>query len=261
MAATGCVRCLGALLLAVSLFVSASLARGEGALTVFAAASMADAMKEIADGFEAATGRDVAVSVAGSSLQARQIARGAPADVFVSANPGWMDWLAEKGALIAGTRGEVARNRLVLIAHGRDAPVRGIGADLDLRAMLGDGRLALALVEAVPAGIYAKAALSHLRLWESVAGRVVETGDVRAALDLVAMGAAPLGIVYATDAMAEADVTVVGTFPATSHPPIRYPGAAIEGGDGGGARAFLTHLREPSGRAVLARHGFRPPDE
>ena len=227
-------------------------------LTVFAAASLADAMAEVAARFESATGHEVAVSAAGSSALARQIQRGAPADVFVSANPGWMDLLEEEGRILPQTRIDLLRNRLVLIAHGeaagRATERAEIGPELDLAGRLGDGRLAMALVEAVPAGIYGKAALTTLGLWATVAPRVAQTDNVRAALALVATGEAPLGIVYATDAAAEDDVSVVGTFPEDAHPPIVYPAAAVS--DSAAARAFLDWLTGPAARAVFEGHGF-----
>jgi len=227
-------------------------------LTVFAAASLADAMAEIAARFEAGTGHDVVVSAAGSSALARQIQRGAPADVFVSANPGWMDLLEEEGRILPQTRIDLLRNRLVLIAHGEaagQAAARAeIGPEFDLTGRLGEGRLAMALVEAVPAGIYGKAALTSLGLWETVAPQVAQTDNVRAALALVATGEAPLGIVYATDAAAEDDVSVVGTFPEDAHPPIVYPAAAVS--DSAAARAFLDWLTGPAARAVFEGHGF-----
>ena len=224
-------------------------------LTVFAAASLTDAMAAVEAGFEAATGHEVAVSLAGSSALARQIEAGAPADVFISANPGWMDELEAAGRLAPGTRVDLLRNALVLIAHGPGAAPVEIGPGLDLAARLGEGRLAMALVEAVPAGIYGKAALERLGLWEDVAPRVAQADNVRAALALVATGAAPYGIVYATDARAEDDVTAIGTFPAETHPPILYPAAAIAGAEGPAA-AFLDYLAGPEARAAFEAEGF-----
>jgi molybdate transport system substrate-binding protein len=225
-------------------------------ITVFAAASLTNAMAEIEAGFEAATGHEVAVSLAGSSALARQIQQGAPADIFISANPGWMDALESDGLLETGTRVDLLRNSLVLIAHGPEAAPVEIGAGLDLAGLLGERRLAMALVEAVPAGIYGKAALESLGLWESVAPRVAQADNVRAALALVATGEAPYGIVYATDAVAEEDVTVIGTFPAASHPPIVYPAADLANRDVAAEAAFLDYLRGPEARAAFERQGF-----
>lgn len=237
--------------------VLAALPAAAADLTVFAAASLKTAMDEIAPAFAAETGHRVAVSLAGSSALARQIEQGAPADVFVSANPGWMDRLEAAGLIVPATRGDLLGNAVVLVAHGADAAPVEIGPELDLAGMLGDGRLAMALVDAVPAGIYGKAALESLGLWDEVAPKVAQTDNVRAALALVSAGEAPLGIVYATDAAADPDVTPIGTFPASSHPPVVYPAAAVAGGDTALAAGFLDFLRSPEAHAVFARLGFR----
>ncbi len=228
-------------------------------ITVFAAASLTGALNEVAQRFEEDTGHDVVVSFAGTSALARQISQGAPADVFISANKDWMDALASEGLVVPGTRFDLAGNRLVLIASagGQIEPVPLDDVQAALRR-LGDGRLAMALIEAVPAGIYGKAALETLGLWQSVEGRVAQTDNVRAALALVAVGAAPFGIVYASDAQVEDRVRIVATFPAASHPPIRYPAAAIAGRDTVAVRNFLTYLRGPQAQAILRRHGFTP---
>jgi molybdate transport system substrate-binding protein len=225
-------------------------------ITVFATASTANAMAEIEAGFEAATGHEVTVSLAGSSVLARQIQQGAPADIFISANPDWMDVLEQDGLLDEGTRFDLLTNAIVLIAHGHDAdPVR-IGPDLDLALLIGTGRLAMALVDAVPAGIYGKASLDSLELWDSVAAQVAQSDNVRTALALVAAGEAPFGIVFATDAVAEDDVSVIDMFPADSHPRIIYPVAGIANRDIPAKAQFLTFLRGPQARAAFARQGF-----
>mgnify|MGYP005839961595 CR=1 FL=1 len=225
-------------------------------VTAFAAASLTTAMADIETGFEAATGHDLAVSLAGSSALARQIQQGAPADVFVSANPGWMDALEADGLIAPGTRRDLLRNALVLIAHDAQHPMFEIGPDMDLAALLGDGRLAMALVAAVPAGIYGKAALHSLGQWEATAPRIVQTNNVRGALALVALGEAPYGIVYATDAAAEDAVSVIGTFPAGTHPPIVYPVAGIAGREGAAQAALLDYLQGAEARAAFERQGF-----
>lgn len=240
-------------ILALALLAAAPVVAAD--LTVFAAASLKDAMDEVEQGFEAESGLDLAVSLAGSSVLARQIEAGAPADVFISANPGWMDRLDEAGRLAPGTRRDLLRNSIVLISSDPEAPEQAIGPGTDLAAMLGGGRLAMALVDAVPAGIYGKAALSSLGLWETVAPQVAQADNVRAALALVATGEAPLGIVYATDAQAEPDVGVIGTFPEDSHPPIIYPVAQIEGA-GEAAGRFLDYLGSDAARAAFERQGF-----
>ena len=230
-------------------------------VTVFAAASLKTALDAVAAAFTDATGTETRLSYAGSSALARQIEQGAPAQVFVSANPGWMDVLDGQGLLAPGTRTNLLTNRLVLIAgQGMDVtldPVPGA----DLAAALGDGRLAMALVDAVPAGIYGKAALQSLGLWDSVAARVAQTDNVRAALALVATGEAPLGIVYATDAVAEPAVSVLGRFPAETHPPIVFPVALLTEATDPADAAFLDALHGAAARAVFERNGFRVLDD
>jgi molybdate transport system substrate-binding protein len=228
-------------------------------VTVFAAASMTEALTEIGERFEAETGHDVRLSFAGSSALARQIELGAPADIFVSANAGWMDALEGSGRIIADTRFDLTTNRMVLIAHDPATPEVEITPDLDLAGMLVGGRLAMALTEAVPAGIYGRAALESLGLWDSVAGQVAEADNVRAALMLVATGAAPLGIVYYSDAVSAPQVAMLGVFPEDSHPPITYPVALIAGHDSPVARAFLAYLRQSPATDIIAERGFWAP--
>ena len=231
--------------------------------TVFAAASLKTALDEIAAGYSEETGDALRISYAGSSKLARQIQQGAPAQIFISANTAWMDTLGDDHLLADGTRADLLVNRIVLVAGP------GVPEDLsltlapgaDLIGPLGDGRLAMALVDAVPAGIYGKAALQSLDLWDSVAPHVAQADNVRAALRLVASGEAPLGIVYATDAAAEPKVRVLDMFPAASHPPIRYPAAILAEGDGPAARAALDYLRGDSARAVFLRNGFGQPGD
>ena len=233
---------------------------GAAEITVFAAASTRDALREAADAWSAHTGHDVRIAPAGSALLARQIAQGAPADIFLSANPGWMDWLAARELVMAETRITLLGNRLVLIGHGpQTGPAPGdLSPETDLVAMLGeDGRLALALTDAVPAGLYAKAALESLGLWSALSGRVVEADNVRAALALVALGEAPLGIVYASDATAEPRVHVTAIVPEESHPPIRYPVAVLRAARAPEVAAdFLDWLQAPRAQAIFAAHGF-----
>ena len=228
------------------------LARAE-TVTVFAASSLKTALEEIAAGFGAETGDQVRLSFAGSSAMARQIMAGAPADLFLSANPGWMDAVEAEGLLVAGTRRDLLGNALVLIG-APGGPEVGLGDDL--AAVLGDDRLAMALFEAVPAGIYGKAALEALGQWEALAPHVAQAENVRAALALVATGAAPLGIVYRSDAQAEPRVRVLDTFAADTHPPITYPVARIAGRETPAADAFLAYLGGEAARAVFTRHGF-----
>ncbi|APZ52020.1 molybdate ABC transporter substrate-binding protein [Salipiger abyssi] len=225
-------------------------------VTVFAAASMKNAMDEVAECYGEETGNNAVVSLAGSSSLARQIQAGAPADVFISANVGWMDTLEEEGLIDAESRTDLLGNAIVLIAHDAGATPVEIAPDLPLADMLGEDRLAMALVDAVPAGIYGKAALESLELWDSVAPKVAQADNVRAALALVATGEAPMGIVYATDAAAEPDVTVLGTFPEDSHPPIVYPAAVLAESDNPVAAEFLDYLQGPVARAAFERQGF-----
>ena len=230
----------------------------ERAPVVLAAASLQDALGEAAEAWSAQGHPRPVLSFAGSSALARQIESGAPADLFVSADEAWMDSVERAGRLKPGTRRPLAGNALVLIAPA------GLGVDhavpLDaagLAGALGDGRLAMADPEAVPAGRYGKAALEAFGLWRDVEARVAPAENVRAALTLVERGEAPLGIVYATDARASSRVRVVARFPAASHPPIVYPIAQVDGGRGDGA-PFQAFLLSPEGQAVLARHGFTP---
>lgn len=225
-------------------------------ITVFAAASMADALAEIEEQFEAATGHTLSISLAGSSALARQIQQGAPANIFISASTDWMDVVEDDGLIEPGSRFDLLGNTLVLIAHGREAEALEVNADLDLAERLGDGRLAMALVDSVPAGVYGKAALENLGLWDSVEAQTAQTDNVRSALLLVATGEASYGIVYATDAVAEDNVTVIGTFPADSHPPIVYPAADLANHDIPAEKEFLDYLRGPEAREAFERQGF-----
>lgn len=253
MSLTSTRRAIAAILAAALL--PATIARADS-VTVFAAASMTNAMQDVEDRFEAASGHELVVSLAGSSALARQIQLGAPADVFISANPGWMDTLESEGLIAEGTRFDLLNNAIVLIAHGSDAPQVDIGPGMDMAGLLDGGRLAMAMVDAVPAGIYGKASLTSLGLWDGIARDVAQADNVRAALALVATGEAPYGIVYATDASASDNVTVVCTFPAESHPPIVYPAARIAGRESEAVATFLEFLRGPEARTAFERQGF-----
>ncbi|MBT55378.1 MAG: molybdate ABC transporter substrate-binding protein [Mameliella sp.] len=219
-------------------------------VTVFAAASLKTALDDVAANYDG----EVILSYAGSSMLARQVQQGAPADVVFLANTDWMDVLESDGLIATDTRVDLLGNRLVLAGPVGAAPVE-IGPQLDLAEMLGDGRLAMALVEAVPAGIYGKAALDTLGLWSAVEHRVAQVDNVRAALALVSLGQVPLGVVYATDALADPHVDALGVFPDSSHPPIRYPVAAVAGREQA-ATAFLDFLTGPDARTIFASHGF-----
>ncbi len=229
-------------------------------ITVFAAASLKTALDAVAADWKATTGDAVSISYGGTSALARQIQQGAPADIFVSSSSDWMNVLAEGGMIQAETRRDLFGNTLVLVAHDATLPPVQIGPDLDLAGLLAGGKLSMALVDSVPAGQYGKAALEHLGLWPSVKANVVQSENVRAALSLVALGEAPLGIVYGSDAIADdgADdaVTVIGTFPTDSHPVITFPAAMVANSDTPGAAAFLDHLSSDAADAIFAAQGF-----
>lgn len=232
-----------------------------GETTVFAAASLKESLDEITARFTQETGKCVTVSYAGTAVLARQIEQAAPADIFFSANRDWMDHLDAQGLIDRPSRLSLLGNALVLIApHDSTATVR-IAPGMSLALLLGSGgRLAMADADAVPAGIYAKAALVDLGLWESVADRVVESDNVRSALAFVARGEAPLGIVYATDAIAEPRVRVLDRFPADSHPPIRYPVALTAESDNADAALLLRFLQSETARGIFAGYGFALPE-
>lgn len=226
-------------------------------VTVFAAASLKTALDEVAALHEQHTGTALSVSYAGSSALARQIQFGAPADVFVSANAAWMDALASEALLAEGTRRDLLSNRLVLIAPAGGKGDLPLGPGTDLGAALGpDGRLAMALVDAVPAGIYGREALTGLGIWDSVAGSIAQTDNARAALRLVALGEAPLGLVYATDARSEPRVRVVSTVDPALHTPIVYPAAVLREGDSSASRGVLSYLASPPAQTIFRKHGF-----
>lgn len=225
-------------------------------VTVFAAASLKTALDRIAADYTAETGTDVTLSYGGSSTLARQIAEGAPADIFLSASTAWMDDLADKAVIQPASRRDLLGNRLILIGPPGAAPVT-IDATLDLAALLAGGKLAMAMVDSVPAGQYGKEALESLGLWATAEPSVVQSENVRAALQLVALGEAPYGIVYASDAMAEPGVTPAGTFPEDSHTPITYPGALTLTASPEAA-AFLDHLSTPKATEVFSANGFLP---
>lgn len=226
-------------------------------VTVFAAASLKTALDQVAADWRTLSGESVVVSYGGSSALARQIEAGAPAAVFISASVQWMDYLDQRHLLVEGSRRDLLGNALVLVAPGpAKAEAVVLGPQTDLRALLGTGILAMALVDSVPAGIYGKQALSALGQWDAVSGQVAETTDVRAALALVARGEAALGVVYATDAAAEPQVHVVGRFPEDSHDPIVYPVARIAGPDADSGTAFLDYLGSDAALAVFVAQGF-----
>jgi molybdate transport system substrate-binding protein len=228
--------------------------RAQPALTVFAAASLTDSLKNVADAYKAATGTTVTLSFGASSTLAQQIDQGAQADIFMSADTDWMDFLARNGRITEGTRKDLLGNQLVLIAASDAGPAPRIAPHFDLAGALGERKLALADPASVPAGKYAKAALTALGVWDSVAPKVVQAENVRVALEYVARGEAPFGIVYATDAKV-APVKTVGVFPDNSHAPIVYP-VALTKTASPAARQFLAFLSGPQARAIFEKAGF-----
>ncbi|MBO9574908.1 MAG: molybdate ABC transporter substrate-binding protein [Sphingobium sp.] len=251
------IRLLWRTLIAASILLAGpAMAQGKGPL-VLAAASLQEALTAAADKWTAKGHARPVISFAASSALARQVDAGAPADLFISADEEWMDYLAGKGLVVPASRADFLANSLVLVAPAGKAPRLAIGRNMPLVRTLGEtGRLAMADPDAVPAGKYGKASLEALGVWSSVANRVARGENVRAALALVERGEAPLGIVYATDARASAKVRVVGTFPASSHPPIRYPLARLKSATSKDTEAFRRFLLSQEGRAIFLRFGF-----
>lgn len=227
-----------------------------GGPLVLAAASLQEAMNAAADGWAAKGHPRPNISFAASSALARQIEAGAPADVFVSADEPWMDEVQAKGLVRKGTRVSFLTNDLVIVAPKGKPQRIAVKPGFPLARALGNGRLAVGDPAAVPAGIYARQALTKLGVWNSVKDRLAPAENVRAALALVGRGAAPLGIVYATDARAEPAVTVAGVFPASSHPPISYPVAVLSASRNRDAEAFRRYLISAEGKAVFRKFGF-----
>lgn len=225
-------------------------------VVVFAAASLKDGLDAVAADYQAATGNTVTISYAGSNALAKQIIEGAPADIFLSAAVNWMDEVEKAGLIVDGSRVDLLGNTLVLVAHGKDAAPVEIGPNFDLAGLLGDGKLSMAMVDSVPAGQYGKASLESLGIWSAVEGAVAQSENVRAALTLVSTGEAPYGIVYATDAVADDNVTVVGTFPADSHKPIIYPGALLKAAADPADKAFFEALSADAADAKFKEQGF-----
>jgi len=222
-------------------------------LRIFAAASLKSALDQVVASYQSRTGLDVSVSYGGSSAIARQIQHGAPADIFISANVAWMESLSQSGHVIDGTRRELLGNRLVVAGARNSAPLDSLH---DLPTALQSRRLAMAQVDAVPAGIYGMAALHSAGVWAQVADQVAQTDNVRAALALVALGAAPYGIVYQTDARADPRVSIAYAIPAEMHAPIIYPVAAVRNHDA--ALEFLAFLHSPAAARSFAEQGFIP---
>jgi len=225
-------------------------------VTVFAAASLKEAMDDQAKQFEAATGNKVIVSYGASNALAKQIEAGAPADAFISADLDWMDYVDQRRLLMPDTRVNLLRNTLVLIAPGSNKATLKIGPNFNLAGALGQEKLAMANPDSVPAGKYGKTALEKLGAWSAVEKQVARADNVRAALALVSRGEAPFGIVYSTDALSDKGVRIVDTFPAGSYPPIVYPAALIATSKSAAGKPFLDFLRGTAARATWEKYGF-----
>ena len=247
--------CAALFLLVLSTFGNAPEAQN-GKVLVFAAASLKTALDEINAQWQKRTGKRAAVSHAASSALAKQIEQGAPADIFISADLDWMEYLAERKLIRPDTRSDLLSNRLVLIApKGTNLRVE-IKQGFRLASLVGQGHLALANTDAVRAGKYAKAALNALGVWEQVKGRIAQAENVRAALLLVSRGEAPLGIVYESDAVSDPSVVTVGIFPEATHPRIIYPIALTSGSTSPDAGSFLDELKSPQARTIFEKQGF-----
>lgn len=230
--------------------------RAQGTLTIFAAASMKNALDDTNATFTKATGVKVTASYAASSALAKQLESGAPADVYISADLKWMDYVTEKNLINADSRYDLLGNRLVLIS-GKDSRIGAVKIEhgFDIARLAGDGRIAVADVKAVPAGLYAKAALEKLGSWAAAEPKLAMAENVRATLAFVARGETPIGIVYATDAKVEPNVKIIGTFPDGSYPPVVYPVAATTAAKADAAK-YLAFLRGNEAKAIFEKYGF-----
>jgi molybdate transport system substrate-binding protein len=240
---------LAAALLVVGLALPAA---AQEKVTVFAAASMKNAL----DNANKAFGHEVTVSYAASSALAKQIEAGAPADIFISADLDWMNYLSDRKLVKENSKTDLLGNQIVLVAPKDAAKPVEITNGFDLAGLLGGGKLAMGEPNTVPAGKYAKAALDKLGAWSAVSKDVAGAESVRAALALVSRGEAPFGIVYRTDAAADPGVAVVGTFPQDSHPPIIYPVAILSQSTSKDAAAYLDFLRSPQAAPYFEKEGF-----
>jgi molybdate transport system substrate-binding protein len=226
------------------------------ALLVFAAASLTNVLEELSAEWTRQSGVPVKLSFAASSVLARQIEAGSPADVFMPADQDWMNYLAQRRLIDAASRRDLVGNSLVLIAPADSKVTITLARGVDLGAALGNGRLATGDPATVPAGRYARAAFESLGVWERLEDRLAPADNVRGALNFVARGEAPLGVVYATDAQAESAVRVVATFPAATHPPITYPAAKTSAGRPD-AIGYLAYLSSAPAATIWTKHGFQ----
>jgi molybdate transport system substrate-binding protein len=235
-----------------------SMARAQaGGLVIFAAASLKNALDDIAAAWPKETGKTAPrISYGASSALAKQLEQAAPADLFISADIDWMDYVEKKDLIKKDTRVNLLSNKIVLIAPKDSKVALDIKPGFDLAKALAGGKLAMANVDAVPAGKYGKAALEKLGAWNGVKDNIAQAENVRAALLLVARGEAPLGIVYSTDAAAEPNVKIIDAFPADSHPPIIYPAAEMKDSKSADAKAFLDYLKSSKARPAFEKQGF-----
>jgi molybdate transport system substrate-binding protein len=240
---------------ALAIVGAAAPAQAAGELIIFAAASLKIVMDDAIAAWRAEGGREAIVAFASTPALVRQLSHGAPAHVFVSADADWMDYAVAKGLVRADTRVSLAGNTLVMVAPTGQARPFEVKPGFNIAAYLGQDRLAIAEVNFVPAGKYAKAALENLGAWDAVKSKLAQAENARAALTLVARGEAPLGIVYRSDAMVEPAVQVIAHIPTDSHPPIVYP-AALTPTVHPGAPPFLAFLKSPKAQALFERHGF-----
>jgi molybdate transport system substrate-binding protein len=225
-------------------------------ITVFAAASLTNALSEAGQAFEQKERHAVRFSFASSSTLAKQIGNGAPAQLFLSADLDWMDYLGQRKLIVDGSRTNLLGNRLVMIAPAKSSLKVDLKAGVDLSASLSGGLLASGDPDHVPAGKYARHAFEKLGVWKGIEGRIARADSVRAALALVERAECPLGVVYATDAAASAKVKVVGVFPEDSYPPIVYPAALVKDKDTPAARSLLEFLKSPAAKPIFEKHGF-----
>jgi molybdate transport system substrate-binding protein len=240
----------------VALAAFASARAQEQTLTVFAAASLKNALDDVNAAFTKDTGLKVTASYAASSALAKQLESGAPADVFISADLNWMDYSQAKNLIKADSRYNLLGNKLVLIA-GKDSKLNDVKIDqgFDIAKLAGDGRIAVADVKAVPAGLYAKAALEKLGSWAAAEPKLAQAENVRATLAFVSRGETPIGIVYETDAKVDPAVKIIGYFPESSYPPVTYPAAATANAKPD-AQKYLNYLKGSASKAVFEKYGF-----
>ena len=249
-------RILSCLVIVLAVAATPQHSNAQEQITVFAAASLKNALDDIDTAFTKATGVKVTASYEASSALARQIEQAAPADVFISADLRWMDYVAERKLIKPETRANLLGNKLVLIAP-KDSKIDkiSIGPGFDLAKLAGDGRIAVADVKAVPAGLYAKAALEKLGSWAAAEPKLAQAENVRATLAFVARGETPVGIVYETDAKIEPKVKIIGVFPDDSYPPVTYPVAAVATAKSAATR-YVDFLRSNAAKTIFERYGF-----